>query len=255
MPLLDPASFDTAVMIWIVLGLAFFVLWLNVTAPYGRHVRPGWGPVMPNRLGWIVMESVSLVLFPLLFLAGPGGKDAAMWIMVAMWTAHYAHRTLVFPLRIRTRNKVMPVVIFGAAVVFNTVNSGLNGYYLGWLSAPYTDAWLRDPRFIIGSALVLAGAAINIWADNRLIGLRSGGETGYAIPRGGLFEYVSCPNHLGEIVEWLGFAILCWNLPALSFAVWTMALLIPRSLAHHRWYRAQFPDYPPRRKAVVPFLL
>jgi hypothetical protein len=36
--------------------------------------------------------------------------------------------------------------------------------------------------------------------------------------------------------------------------VWTMANLVPRARAHHRWYRERFPDYPARRKALVPGL-
>jgi hypothetical protein len=34
-----------------------------------------------------------------------------------------------------------------------------------------------------------------------------------------------------------------------------MANLLPRALAHHRWYQQKFPDYPPDRKAIVPFVL
>ena len=46
-----------------------------------------------------------------------------------------------------------------------------------------------------------------------------------------------------------------WSLAGLAFAVFTVANLLPRALATHRWYRAQFPDYPPQRRAVVPFLV
>jgi hypothetical protein len=80
-------------------------------------------------------------------------------------------------------------------------------------------------------------------------------STEYAIPRGSLFECVSCPNHLGEIVEWFGFALMCWNLPALSFAIWTAANLIPRALSHHRWYAEKFANYPKERKALIPFVM
>jgi 3-oxo-5-alpha-steroid 4-dehydrogenase 1 len=40
-----------------------------------------------------------------------------------------------------------------------------------------------------------------------------------------------------------------------NFANWTMANLVPRVLAHHRWYRETFKDYPARRRALIPFLL
>ncbi|MHA1547559.1 MAG: 3-oxo-5-alpha-steroid 4-dehydrogenase, partial [Alphaproteobacteria bacterium] len=138
---------------------------------------------------------------------------------------------------------------------FNLVNAGLNGAYLGAFADRFPDPWTSSPRFMIGLALFLLGAVVNIWADNRLLALRRQGTTDYKIPRGGLFAAVSCPNYLGEIVEWVGFAVMCWSLPALSFAVWTAATLVPRSLSHHRWYRDRFADYPSKRRAVVPYLL
>ena len=149
----------------------------------------------------------------------------------------------------------MPVAIMLSASFFNLVNGFLNGYWLGFLSDPYPDSWLSDPRFITGTMLFFAGAGINQWADDQLIKLRKQGEKGYKIPQQGIFRYISCPNHFGEILEWTGFAILCWNLPALSFAIWTAANLIPRALSHHKWYLSYFEDYPKDRKAVLPGLL
>ena len=98
----------------------------------------------------------------------------------------------------------------------------------------------------------MIGAGINIHSDQILLSLRKPGETGYKIPKGGMFKWISCPNLFGEILEWSGFAILCWNLPALGFAVWTAANLIPRALSHHKWYLEKFSDYPKERKAVIP---
>ena len=251
MPISETA-FNVVVLAWFALAIVLFPVQLRITAPYGRHVRPGWGPTVSSRAGWVAMETVSLVVFAGMFLGGSGDKTAPMWVFFTLWVAHYAHRSWVFPLRMH--NKRMPILIVAAAVGFNAVNAGLNGAYLGWF-AVYPDAWPTDPRFIAGLAVFATGAGINLWADNRLLGLRRPGSPEYAIPEGGLFASVSCPNHLGEIVEWSGFAIMCWNLPALSFAVWTAANLIPRSLSHHRWYRETFPDYPPRRRAVIPLVL
>ncbi len=248
-------ALNIVAIVWTLLALAIVPTQLQMAAPYGRHAHTKWGPSIPNQLGWFLMELVSLVVFAGLFLGGPNVKTAPMWVFFALWTAHYINRSLIFPWRTHTRGKSMPVAIAGSAAAFNVVNAGLNGLYLGWIGAVYPERWLTDPRFIVGLVAFAAGAAINLWSDNKLIALRSGGKTGYSIPRGGLFEFVSCPNHLGEIIQWAGFALMCWNLPALSFAVWTAANLIPRTLSHHAWYRRTFPDYPAARRAVIPALL
>ena len=234
------------------LGAALVPLQLFISAPYGRHIRSGWGPRLPNRLGWFAMELVSLVLFAALFLLGPAPKSASTWVFFALWTAHYVNRALIFPWRLRGRDKTIPLAIVAAAASFNLANAGLNGAWLGW--NPYPESWLFDTRFIAGLALFFAGAALNLWADGRLMRLRTA-TVEYALPCGGMFDRVSCPNHLGEIVEWSGFALMCWNPAALSFAVWTAANLVPRALSHHRWYRERFADYPAARKAVIPWLL
>jgi hypothetical protein len=248
-------ALNIAAIVWTLLALTLVPMQLRTAAPYGRHARTDWGPSISNQLGWCLMELVSLLVFAGLFLAGSNQKTAPMWLFFALWTAHYVNRSLIFPWRTHTQGKAMPVAIVGSAAAFNVVNAGLNGLYLGWLGDVYPVTWLTDPRFIVGVLVFLAGATINLWSDNRLIGLRSGGRQGYSIPHGGFFERVSCPNHLGEIIQWSGFALMCWNLPALSFAVWTAANLIPRALSHHAWYRRTFPDYPTDRRAVIPVLL
>ncbi len=247
--------FDLLIIAWLALAIVLVPVQLRITAPYGRHVRPRWGPTVDNRVGWIVMEAVSPVVFAAALFWRAPPQSAIVWVIFALWIGHYAYRTLIFPLRLRTPGKRMPVVIVASGMLFNTVNGWANGYFLGVLSPGYPADWFGDPRFVIGIALFVSGALLHIWADHRLIALRAPGETGYRIPRGGLFERVSCPNHLGEIIEWTGFAILCWNLPAAAFAVWTAANLGPRAWRHHQWYKDRFPDYPRRRKALIPYIL
>ena len=248
-------TFNAFLYGWIALAAVLLPVQLVITPPYGRHASPRWGPTIDNRTGWVLMEAISPLALLLPLLPAMAHLSAPVLVFTALWLVHYLHRALVFPLRTRTAGKRIPLLIVLFAVMFNGVNGWTNGYYLASPWADYTASWLADPRFLVGLAIFALGAAINIWAENRLIGLRAHGETGYAIPRGELFERISCPNHLGEIIEWTGFAILCWNLPAAAFAVWTAANLVPRALSHHRWYQARFPDYPTGRKAVIPFLL
>lgn len=247
--------FNSIVYAWIAIALIIFPLLLMVKAPYGRHIASGWGPMINNKLGWMFMEAPSLLVFGFFFLSGSLTPGFVTWVFFSFWTIHYVNRTFIFPFRLRTAGKKMPLSIVCMGIGFNLVNGFINGYYLGSLTAGYELSWFYDIRFISGSFLFIAGLLINWEADNILIHLRKPGETGYKIPRGGFFRYISCPNHFSEIIEWCGFALMVWSLPALAFALWTAVNLLPRALHHHKWYRKTFPDYPPDRKAIIPFIL
>jgi 3-oxo-5-alpha-steroid 4-dehydrogenase 1 len=201
------------------------------------------------------MELVSPIVFALFFLVGKTPKNAVMWFIFSLWIAHYINRAIIYPNRAKMNKESVPLIIVLFAAFFNLANGYLNGHYLGANSSLYATDWFTSWQFMAGLAIFLTGAFINIQSDNILMRLRQGGEKGYKIPQGGFFRWISCPNHFGEIVEWTGFAILCWNLPALSFAVWTASNLIPRAISHHRWYKENFTDYPRNRKAVIPGVL
>ncbi len=248
-------TFHTLLAGWMILALLLVPIQLKVVAPYGRHNQHSWGLQINNRIGWMLMEIVSPLALWYWIWHGAPEMTAPLAVLTGLWTLHYLNRSIIFPMRIHTRGKQIPLAVVCSAIGFNLANGFFNGYWWGYLAPSYPASWFGDPRFIAGALLFLAGAWINHRADAMLIALRKPGETGYRIPQGGLFRYISCPNHFGEILEWSGFALMAWNLPALSFAIWTAANLIPRALAHHRWYRAHFANYPPGRKAVIPGVL
>jgi hypothetical protein len=47
---------------WILLALIVFGVLIRVPAPYGRFVRPGWGPGLSSRWSWLLMESPAATL-------------------------------------------------------------------------------------------------------------------------------------------------------------------------------------------------
>lgn len=251
---MDMDTFHLVNYAWIGIAAITFLALQKVTAPYGRHSSKSWGPTLPNKLGWILMEAPSLFTFAILFRLGDVPHDSPAWFFFIAWVVHYVNRTFIFPLRTRTKGKRMPILIPLTAIFFNLVNGGLNGYYLGFVRT-YDASWLTTPQMIIGGSLFVIGMAVNIISDEKLLRLRKPGEKGYKIPKGWLFKYISCPNLAGEMVEWIGFAVMTWSLPGLTFALWTIANLLPRALEHHKFYQKQFPDYPKERKAVVPFVL
>lgn len=251
--MLSYTTYQYILYAWIAIALITFVLLLRITAPYGRHTTSTWGPLINNKLAWVIMEAPVLLVLLYFVLTSMDKQTAVTWAMIGLFCFHYINRVFIFPLRLHTRGKHMPLVIVASAIFFNLMNGFSLGYYFKHF-ADYPADWFTDPRFIIGLILFIVGLAVNWKADDVLIHLRKPNETHYVIPKSRLFTYVSCPNLLGELIEWLGFAILCWNLPALTFFIWTAANLIPRALSHHKWYQEKFPDYPAERKAIIPFL-
>ena len=201
------------------------------------------------------MELPTVILMPYFFFTGSSDYNLVTLSFIILYMIHYINRVFVFPLRIRTKGKAIPISIVLSAIIFNICNTYFIAYYFGNLSPIYDINWFYSPYFIVGFILFFTGAYINHNSDTILINLRKGSENGYKVPFGGLFKYVSCPNHLGEIIEWIGFAILTCSLPTFAFALWTISNLLPRAIQHHHWYNNYFADYPKDRKAILPYLL
>lgn len=250
----SPGFFNTVLFAWCAISAAIFAILLFINAPYGRHARSGWGPAIDAKFGWFAMEIPAVAVFASCFLRGNRPMSSVAWIFFLAWMFHYVYRSMIYPLLLGPNSKPIPILIVAFGFTFNVVNGYLNGAYL-FVMRPLGSDGLFIPRILLGIAVFAAGFAIHYRADASLRNLGKTSDGKYRIPQGCLFDRISCPNYFGEMVEWTGWAVMTWSLPGLAFALWTTANLMPRALAHHRWYKAQFPDYPPDRKAVIPFLL
>ncbi len=237
---------------WFAVAVAVFVMLFFVVAPYGRHTRKGWGIAVGNKLGWVLMEAASPIVFAVTFLLGENRANPAALVFLVLWEMHYIHRAFIYPFSLRDTVHRMPLSIISFGFLFNLMNGYLNGRYITHFSGGYPNTWLTDPRFIVGVVLFIAGYVINRQADLALRDLRKPGESGYKISNHRLYRWVSCPNYLGEITIWVGWAVATWSVAGLAFAFWTVANLLPRARANHAWYRNTFTDYPPERKALIP---
>ena len=65
--MLTKVQFDQFILAWLVLALGVFILLMFVNAPYGRHIRSGWGINIPAKLGWIAMESPTIIIMTVYF--------------------------------------------------------------------------------------------------------------------------------------------------------------------------------------------
>jgi len=225
---------------------------LHVTAPYGRHHQRGWGPDLPNRMAWVLMELPALLVISILVLSNPAGSNPQAWIPLCFWVFHYGYRTFIFPALMHPSNSTFPALLVIFAVAFNTLNGYNNAAAL--VAAGSNKMPLLTAHFLLGGMVFLAGFLIHFTADRTIRRLRKPGETVYRIPRGGLFRWVSSPQYLGEIIQWTGWAIMTWSLAGVAFALFTFCNLAPRAVSNHKWYRERFADYPDNRRIMIPGL-
>jgi len=228
----------------------------NITAPYGKLLSSKWGTwSIPAKWGWVIMESPSCIIFTIFLLTAPSLSIGKILLFI-IWQFHYFHRTFIYPF-CTSHSKIIPLSLMFSALLFQITNTYLQGIWI-YQFAPkelYGDNYIYSWYFILGIIIFAIGTYINRSADKILRALRKPNEKEYKIPYGGLYKYISCPNYLGEMIIWLGWAIMLQSLIGLAFFIWTVANLTPRALSSHKWYLTNFPHYPKERKALIPFIL
>ncbi len=232
-----------------------FVALLFVNAPYGRYARAGWGPCVPARFGWMIMEFPAFCVIAWMVLTK---VQSVGWYGIAflvLWEIHYTYRVALYPFLMPSPRKPFPILLVFFAICFNALNATANGGNLVASAALYrTSNWAADSRFWIGCGLFAAGFLMHAHSDRIVRKLRNNSGGKYGVPYGGMFRFVASPNYLGEIVEWAGWAIATWSLAGAAFAAFTVANLLPRAISNRTWYRHKFPNFPKERKILIPFV-
>ena len=186
---------------------------------------------VPAKVAWVLQESPAFLVPAVAFFGfGLNQEASPNVVLCGAMMVHYFQRSFIYPLLIRG-GKPFPVSTFVMAMQYCAINGYLQGRYLA-ICEPYPSEWFEDARFIIGAILFLFGMGVNLHSDQVLRNLRQPGETGYKIPQGGMFRFISAANLWGEVVEWTGFGLASWSWPGLSFTLLTAANLLPRCYQH-----------------------
>ncbi|MEN4449439.1 3-oxo-5-alpha-steroid 4-dehydrogenase [Mycobacterium sp. SM3041] len=249
------SAYHAALAFLAVLTVITLVSGIWYVNPYGRFAGDGQRFALPAKAGWLLFECPQWWAFALTFWLVVPEHGAPAIVLFVLWQAHYLYRGLIYPLTRKSAGKQFPASGVAFGFTFNAVNGFANGYAVAVAAHLQQSAWFTDPRFLAGVVVAVGGWVVNFHADRVLINLRSDGFTGYRIPHGGAYRWVSSGNYLGELVLWTGWAIMVWTLPGLIFLLFSIANLGPRAIATHKWYRRTFSDYPRNRKALIPGLL
>ena len=249
--------FNIFLLIMTIIAVIVFVALYFVTAGYGVFYNKKWGFAIPNKIGWILMESPVFIAMILLCVLSERDTNLVCLIFLILFEIHYFHRSFIFPFLIRGKS-VMPLSVILMGMVFNTLNALMQGGWIFYVSPVnmYEISWLTTPQFIIGTIIFFTGMIVNIHSDYIIRHLRKPGDTNHYLPKKGMFRYVTSANYFGEFVEWLGFAILTWSLSGAVFALWTFANLAPRAAKIYDNYKKEFGDEldTTKVKRILPFI-
>ncbi|WP_194815097.1 methyltransferase [Nocardia sp. XZ_19_385] len=255
-------TYDTVLTVAFAFAAFVLVGGMFAQSPYGRFASTKVGFNLNPKLGWWLMEIPATVVFAVFYLTGPNRFEPVPLVLAAIWLLHYGNRGWFFPLSIRQvpgKRSSFNVSVMAAGMFVTALHGYLNGSFFShdYLNQ-YGTEWLTDPRFLGGLAIYLGGFALLVrseWIVRNLRDKNNPGAIDYKVPFGGGFRYVTSPAYLGELLAWAGFALLTWNLAGLVIFLITAGNLVPRAFATHKWYREKFADYPPERKALIPYVI
>ena len=98
------------------------------------------------------------------------------------------------------------------------------------------------------------GELLNGYHHWLLARLRPPGAHTYVMPRGGLFGWVASPHYLGEILSFVGYAMMSDLLPVWGNALVVSAYLSSRANSNLKWYQREMPlRIPSGWRRLVPF--
>ncbi|MDD4820860.1 MAG: DUF1295 domain-containing protein [Flavobacteriales bacterium] len=250
-------TFDIFLWVMTLLAAVVFVALYFVKAGYGVFFDKKWGLSVDNKLGWVLMESPVFVVMSILWWYSARRWDVVPLCFFAVFQLHYFQRSFIFPMLIKGHSR-MPLNIMLSGVLFNVLNALMQGGWIFYIAPQgrYTEQWLTSAPFIIGILVFFAGMFINIQSDAIIRNLRKPGDKGHYLPKGGVFTYVNSANYFGELLQWIGFAVMTWSWAGAVFAWWTFANLAPRAAALYTKYKEMFPEEmsKEKRKRILPFI-
>ncbi|XP_075212268.1 polyprenal reductase [Lycorma delicatula] len=125
---------------------------------------------------------------------------------------------------------------------------GFSLWDIDWVIAlgTFIFLWAWYHQFL--SALILANLRKN--KTGAVVTLKHG------LPQGDLFEFVSSPHLLCEMLMYFGLWLILWGNSVWPYVFfWVLSNQMETALLSHWWYLSEFRDYPKERKAFIPYLL
>jgi len=225
------------------------------------------GPQVGYRTVFLVEYFGPLTAFPIIYALRPylyssyDAKNASLnytqTVAMLLFIVHFLKREFETIFVHKFSNGYMPLL----NIFKNTGYYTACAYYIAYYTlhplyvAPGSDNWTN-----IFAGLVVLMMICNLICHIILSNLRPRGTTVRRIPKGFLFNLVSCPNYTVEISEWFFFSLMTMTVASFLFTLVGGGQMLVWAIKKHINYRKEFNGkdgkelYPRSRKIIIPFL-
>ena len=214
--------------------------------PYSKF---GTGDGVNSRAGLALAYATPIFVYIALWIEGGAPQTPYHLLVLAPFLFHFVRRILEI-LFVNSYSRPTPLcALVTIALLYGGVATSCAFFQVHTLGQPTCS-----PIFILGMLVFAFGEALNAYHHWLLARLRPPGVRTYGVPRGGLFGWVASPHYLGEILSFVGYAMMSDLLP-----VWGNALVVSASLASRanttlKWYQREMPlRIPSGWRRLVPF--
>jgi len=222
------------------------------------------GPQIGYRTVFLVEYAGPLLLYPLfstlpaLFAGRALSYDAVQMLALYCWSGHFLKRLYETVFVHRFSNATMPLFNLYKNCSYYWSAAVFVGFFVNLQNDPPSTATTGTYLWLVAFVLCELG---NLKCHLILSNLRPPGTRVRAIPRGFLFELVSCPNYTCEILAWLCFSLMTGSWSSLVFCLVGAVQMHAWAKGKHARYLKEFNGsegrdlYPSSRKVLIPFVL
>jgi len=241
---------------WTPFGIVFYIVFGALAVLAGfldyyelmpmRYSKFGTEKGVPSRVGMFILYFLPIVIATACALPYLSTATLIQWVIYGAVIFHFGKRTLEALFVHKYSGNMQPFTLVIMIAIY-----ALMGGLISWLNTKTIPA--MDVLFYAGIVFIVVGEAGNFYHHKLLADLRKK-EQGYHLPRGGWFEYATCPHYFCELLAWLGIVLVSRHFFTVLVFIAMLGYLTARSIKTRQWYLEHFPSYPAQCKFMIPFV-
>jgi 3-oxo-5-alpha-steroid 4-dehydrogenase len=222
-----------AVQLFMAVALAVGETTGRLRLPYSKF-RTGGG--VNSRAGLTLSYATPIFVYIALWIEGGAPQTPYHLVVLATFLFHFVRRILEI-LFVNSYSRPTPLC---ALVIIGLLYAGA-ATSCAFFQVRILGQPISNPVFMLGVLVFAFGELLNGYHHWLLARLRAPGVRIYGVPRGGLFGWVASPHYLGEILSFVGYAMMSDLLPVWGNALVVSAYLASRANTTLKWYQREMP--------------